>query len=83
MDEQDEYLTAREAAKFLMMTEKTLRNWRSLGIGPPYAKYVGKILYRLSDLKAYLEEHTYKSTKDYGKRKPPKQPPAEPGDAAP
>jgi Helix-turn-helix domain len=83
MDEQDEYRTAKEAAKFLMMTEKTLRNWRSLGIGPPYLKAVGKILYRLSDLKAYQEEHTYSSTKEYGRKKPPKPPEAEPGKTAP
>lgn len=33
-----DWLTAREAGKLARVAEKTLANWRSLGIGPAYVK---------------------------------------------
>ena len=42
-----------EAAKLLGVTRKTLANWRSLGIGPQYLKYggrLGPVRYRVADL---------------------------------
>ena len=84
----DELLTAKEAAKFIMLKEKTLRNWRHLNrkgieIGPRWGKLGGKVIYRKSDLLAYREEHTYTCTNQYGRKKPPKERTAEPDDAAP
>jgi hypothetical protein len=32
-----------------------LQRWRTVGEGPPYLKIVGKVLYRLKDIEAYVE----------------------------
>ncbi|MEU8031935.1 helix-turn-helix domain-containing protein [Streptomyces sp. NPDC049099] len=56
--EADEWLTARETSSLTKVAEKTLANWRSLGIGPPYAKLSqgrgGRVRYRRSDVERYL-----------------------------
>ncbi|MFJ2737659.1 MULTISPECIES: helix-turn-helix transcriptional regulator [unclassified Streptomyces] len=56
----DERLTAREASALARVSEKTLANWRSLGIGPPYTKLSpgrgGRIRYRRCDVLAWLAE---------------------------
>jgi hypothetical protein len=87
----DEWLTPIEAAEFLRIAEKTLRNWRNLNrkgieIGPPWLR-PGRVFYRKSDLLAWIEQNLYTSTKEYGRKKPPKeplkQPPAEPDEPAP
>ena len=47
--------TPAEVADYLHKSEKTLRNWRSLGIGPPYYKPVGGgILYRWPEVEKWL-----------------------------
>lgn len=46
--------TPREVAEYLQKSEKTLANWRSLGIGPPYIKPAGTIRYRWSDVEKWL-----------------------------
>ena len=47
-------LTEDEAAKILRQRVKTLQNWRWKGTGPRPTKLGRKVLYRLSDLRAYL-----------------------------
>ena len=44
-----------EAALYLRVAEKTLTNWRCRSVGPRYLKIGGIILYRRSDLDAFLE----------------------------
>lgn len=47
--------TPDEVAEYLQKTEKTLRNWRSAGIGPPYIKVEGgAIRYRWSEVEKWL-----------------------------
>lgn len=48
-------LTEREAAEYLSLSPATLRNRRSLGLGPAYLKAGKTIRYRVSDLNAFLE----------------------------
>jgi hypothetical protein len=43
-----------EVADYLRKTEKTLANWRSLGIGPRYYKIHGRILYDWADVRAWF-----------------------------
>jgi hypothetical protein len=38
------------------VTPKTLANWRSLGIGPAYAKLQGRVVYALQDIERYEAE---------------------------
>jgi hypothetical protein len=47
---------ANEAAQYLGKPEKTLANWRSAGIGPPYYRVGGSIRYDVADLDAWLAE---------------------------
>lgn len=44
-----------EVAEYLRKTEKTLANWRSLGIGPRYTKAGGTIRYDWADVRAWLD----------------------------
>lgn len=41
---------------------KTLANWRTKGGGPEYTKIGGKIMYRLSSVRAWEYRRTYIST---------------------
>jgi hypothetical protein len=36
-----------------VVTPKTLANWRSLGVGPPYTKLQGRVVYSVEDIEAY------------------------------
>lgn len=57
-DGDEDWLTARETSSLAKVAEKTLANWRSLGIGPPYRKLSqgrgGRVRYRRSDVIAWL-----------------------------
>ena len=57
------YLTPKEAAERLRSSIPTLARWRSNGDGPVFVKLKGKVLYRLSDIEAYLRANTRQSTR--------------------
>ncbi|MGB3974891.1 MAG: helix-turn-helix domain-containing protein [bacterium] len=60
-------LSTAQAAEFLNMKPQTLRKWRSDGRGPKYQRFGGlksKAYYRMSDIEAWLDEHSYSSTSD-------------------
>ena len=38
---------------------KTLANWRSLGLGPPYSKMGGRVLYRVSEVVVWENQHHF------------------------
>jgi hypothetical protein len=44
------FLTTREAANYLRVSERTLQNWRYASLGPVYRKHVGVIVYHVDDL---------------------------------
>ncbi|WP_246159623.1 helix-turn-helix transcriptional regulator [Nocardioides antri] len=48
-------MTIDQAAERLCMSEATLRFWRHKGIGPKSAKFGRRIVYRESDLNAWIE----------------------------
>lgn len=54
----DDWLTAREAGALARVAPKTLANWRSLGIGPPYTKLGhgpgGRIRYARRDVAEFI-----------------------------
>jgi len=52
-------LTDVQAAAVLNLSDKTLRNWRSLKKGPPYKRYsAGCIRYDEADLMKWLDDST-------------------------
>ena len=67
-----EYLTPSElVARYKSkITIRTLANWRSLGISPPYTKIGGRILYRLSDILEWEKKRTVTGTHQYMKAIP-------------
>jgi len=45
----------REAAPYLRVCERTLIRWRGLGVGPAWTKVGHRVIYRESDLDAWLD----------------------------
>ena len=49
--ESDRWLSGREAGAYLGLTGDTMKTYREKQIGPPYARFNGRVIrYRLSDL---------------------------------
>jgi predicted DNA-binding transcriptional regulator AlpA len=66
LNNDDPWLKPKEAAAYLGLTPKTLRNWRSLKKGPTYAKLGGRARYRRSWLDEWWNAHPiHTSTKEY------------------
>ena len=51
-------LTRTEAAAFLRLKPQTLAAWSTRGTGPKVCKLGGKVLYRMEDLQAYINDCT-------------------------
>jgi len=49
------FFTEVEAAKFLKLSPKTLRNMRWRGAGPCYRKHGSRVIYEVNDLKSYSQ----------------------------
>ena len=64
--DEEHLITECEAAELLVLSVKTLRNWRLSGYGPPHLKVGRLVRYRLSDLKAWVTTCERTSTSDRG-----------------
>ena len=62
-------LTTKEAAKFIGVSEGTLRNLRIAGGGPRFIKLGRKVLYDQRDIEDWLEDHKRMSTADEKNRR--------------
>ncbi|KDC32839.1 DNA-binding helix-turn-helix protein [Bordetella bronchiseptica F4563] len=58
------YLTNSEAAAYLRLSPRTLEKLRVLGGGPRFRKFGRRVLYGLSDLEAWADDHSYGMTSD-------------------
>lgn len=47
-------LSEREAAAYLGLSPRTLQDWRTKGVGMPYAKVGRRVSYAAADLDAFL-----------------------------
>lgn len=56
---QDQMGEPAEVAEVVRKSPKTLANWRSLEIGPPYHKVNGRILYDWRDVRSWLAEQRH------------------------
>ncbi|RIJ27715.1 helix-turn-helix transcriptional regulator [Henriciella algicola] len=56
-----------QAANYLAVSPRTLRNWRTRGGGPKFVKVSARcIRYRLKDLVDWTDKRTRRSTSDMG-----------------
>ena len=55
-------LTSDQATEFLNVGSQTLAQWRSKGGGPTFLRYGRRVMYRKSDLLAWLAEREYQNT---------------------
>ena len=67
-DERRNIVPAKEAARFLSKNPNTLTKWRMSGTGPRFLKVGRSVCYRLSDISAWLEDHSFDSTAQYQTR---------------
>jgi len=52
-----EYITPKELAQMLPITENTLAKHRWLKIGIPYIKLGRHVMYKISDIRDYMEQN--------------------------
>lgn len=59
-------LDTKSAAPLCGLSEGTLENWRSLGVGPKFIKSGRRVLYDPDDIAAWREANRYQSTSEVG-----------------
>ena len=60
-----EFITQKELAAGLRVSERTLERWRMEGSGPPFVK-LGRILYSVRDVADWSQQNTFNSTAEAG-----------------
>ena len=58
------FLTQREVAAFLRLSERTLERHRLAGTGPAFVKLGRRVVYRPSDVQAWTARNTFESTSE-------------------
>ncbi len=70
-NETERLLNTQEAADFLRLSDRTLERMRVTGTGPLYRKLGpglrARVVYRMADLCAWLDQGTHQSTSEYGR----------------
>lgn len=61
-----QYLTQRQVAVQLNVSERTLERWRLEGTGPAFAKAGRRVLYDRELIEAWLQKGTRRSTSEVG-----------------
>ncbi len=64
MEHENTYFTTTEAAKYVRCSSRTLEAFRLSGSGPKFVKAGRRVLYRSSDLEAWLQAQTFQSTSE-------------------
>jgi predicted DNA-binding transcriptional regulator AlpA len=59
------YLSERQAADYLGISDKTLQRHRGAGTGPQYIKCGGRVLYDIRDCDSWMESQKVQSTSAY------------------
>lgn len=55
MNDTSELMFRNEAAAYLRRPEETLKHWAYKKVGPPFARIGSRVMYRKSDLDAYVQ----------------------------
>jgi hypothetical protein len=53
-----------QAARFLVLSERTLQHWRLVGGGPPFVRLGRAIRYSVEDLEKFIAARKFNSTAD-------------------
>jgi hypothetical protein len=61
------FLRAKEAARFIGVSCRTLEKHRICGTGPKYMKVGGRIIYAVTDLREWAERGARRATSDPGR----------------
>lgn len=64
MNEDSLYFSTEEAARRLLLSARTLENFRVLGTGPVFRRHGRKVVYTLSDLIAWSDSNAKTSTSE-------------------
>lgn len=59
-----DYLTTAEAARYTLLSPRTLERMRLTGMGPKYTKAGRRVIYGRRGLDEWLESRTFESTAD-------------------
>lgn len=51
----DELMTKGELASYLHLSSKTISEWNATGYGPPRLRVAGRVYFRKSQVKAWLD----------------------------
>lgn len=57
-----EFITTKEFAEMLGVTENTIVIWRTKGFGPKYYKLGRSVRYKKADVEAWIDENISQST---------------------
>lgn len=53
-----EYISEKQVGEFFPIAASTLKTWRSRNMpGPPYSRVGDRIIYKVSDLRAFFDQH--------------------------
>ena len=66
MGDRRSYLSTREAAALLGLSERTLERYRVTGEGPEYMKFGRRVRYEQADLDGWADRRRRRSTSDDG-----------------
>ena len=58
------YLTNGEAAEYLRLSPRTLEKQRVVGGGPRFRKFGRRVMYAVTDLDAWADQHSFAATSD-------------------
>ena len=64
MDNLEALIDTPATAAKVGLQKNTLEIWRTKGIGPRFVKVGRRVMYRVSDVEAYLDANTCQSTSD-------------------
>ena len=56
------WLSQRQLAELLGLSERTLERMRGEGSGPPFSKAGRRVLYRMDDIELWLKQRSYINT---------------------
>ena len=62
--EEDRYYRTSDPELLVIATPGTMAKWRCLGIGPPYIRFGGRVLYLGKDLNEWLDRHRVETQVD-------------------